>query len=53
MRPFDDDDEIFESDKFDDCAACKHRFCEWICKRCDMGEEFEEEDLEELDELFV
>jgi hypothetical protein len=46
------DEEFFESDKFEDCAECKHRFCEITCFDCGLGEEFEPEDMEEVDAHF-
>lgn len=46
------DDEIFESDKFDDCETCKNRFTMKICIDCDYGESFEEEDIDEVDKYF-
>lgn len=48
----DEDEDIFVSDKFEDCVECKHRFeCE-ECEICDYGENFEPEDIEEVDACF-
>lgn len=55
MYEFDDEDEEdrFESSKFDECWRCKNRFNYQICEReCDMGESFEEEDPDEVDKDF-
>lgn len=49
----DDDEDIFVSVKFDDCRECRNRFAETICNGCEMGEEFEEEDYDELDKHFM
>jgi hypothetical protein len=49
----DDDEDRFESDKFDECWSCKHRFCEWVCDDCGVGENFEEDDPDEVDKDFV
>lgn len=46
------DDDLFECDKFEDCNACRNRFLEEVCDDCDVGEEFEEEDLDEVDKHF-
>jgi hypothetical protein len=46
-----DDEEVFESDKFDECYMCVNRFRERTCNGCDAGEEFEEEDPDNLEEL--
>ena len=35
--------------KFDDCAGCRFRRRRDICNECDYGEQFEDEDTEELD----
>lgn len=48
----DDEEEIFESNKFDDCSSCKNRFKFHICMDCRYGEDFEEEDLDEVDKYF-
>jgi hypothetical protein len=48
----DDEDEIFECSKFDDCGLCKNRFKARICNDCDVGEHFEEEDYDEVDKYF-
>jgi hypothetical protein len=48
-----DEKEVFESDKFDECWTCKHRFEEDVCSGCRYGEEFEEEDYDEVDKDFV
>ncbi len=48
-----DEDDIFESDKFDECYMCKFRFCEATCDDCDYGEEFEQDDPDEVDKDFV
>jgi hypothetical protein len=50
---YDEDLEPWESDKFDECWTCKHRFCELTCSGCGYGEEFEEEDLDEVDKDFI
>lgn len=47
-----EDDDIFECDKFDDCRFCKHRFKALVCDDCNFGEEFEEEDYDEVDKYF-
>jgi hypothetical protein len=47
-----EDDDTFECDKFDDCRFCRHRFAEIICEDCDVGENFEEEDYDEVDKYF-
>lgn len=47
-----DEEEIFESDKFDECWSCKFRFCEATCDDCDYGENFEAEDPDEVDKEF-
>jgi hypothetical protein len=47
-----DDNEIFESDKFDDCKDCRNRFRMNICNGCGFGEDFEEEDYDEVDKHF-
>lgn len=49
----DDSEEIWESDKFDECWSCKNRFCELICNSCDYGESFEEDDPDEVDKDFI
>lgn len=49
---YDEEDEKFESDKFDECWSCKFRFCEATCYDCDYGEEFEPEDFDEVDKDF-
>lgn len=46
------DEEFFECEKFDECYLCKHRFKEKICEDCNAGEEFEEEDYDEVDKYF-
>jgi hypothetical protein len=48
----DDDDEIFECDKFDECGLCRNRFTLETCEDCDVGEFFEEEDYDEVDKHF-
>lgn len=48
----DDEEENFICDKFEDCGLCKNRFFEYICNDCDYGEEFEEEDYDEVDKEF-
>jgi len=50
---YDEEEEIFESDKFDECWQCRHRFEESICNDCDYGESFEEEDPDEVDKDFI
>jgi hypothetical protein len=47
-----DEDDNFECDKFEDCRLCRNRFKEMICSDCDVGEEFEEEDQDEVDKFF-
>jgi hypothetical protein len=47
-----DDEDIFISEKFEDCSECKHRFSCNICEWCDVGEEFEPDDMEEVDAHF-
>jgi hypothetical protein len=49
MSNFEDE---FECDKFDECGGCKNRFKERICNSCGVGEDFEEEDMEEVDAHF-
>lgn len=50
---FDEEDEdAFVSNKFEDCRECRNRFSEIVCNGCDVGEEFEEEDYDELDKHF-
>jgi hypothetical protein len=51
---FDDEDEeeCFQCDKFEDCGLCKNRFDEPTCDDCDVGENFEEEDYDEVDKYF-
>lgn len=44
--------EFFLCDKFDDCESCKNKFEEDICDDCDCGENFEEEDYDEVDRHF-
>jgi hypothetical protein len=46
-------DDEFECDKFDECYGCKFRFREDICGGCGLGEEYEPDDLEEVDAHFV
>lgn len=46
------EDDLFECDKFEDCAACKNKYKETVCDSCDFGEEFEEQDLDEVDKYF-
>ena len=48
-----EDDEIFECDKFDDCGECKLRFKEAVCRLCFSGEDFEPDDMEEVDAHFM
>lgn len=48
----DDEEEVFICDKFDDCRFCRNRFEEDICDDCDVGENFEEEDYDEVDKYF-
>lgn len=48
----DEDEDKFECDKFNDCRFCKNRFFEKTCEDCDYGEEFEEEDIDEVDKYF-
>lgn len=48
----DEEDDIFECDKFEDCGMCKNRFEEDMCEDCDVGENFEEEDYDEVDKYF-
>lgn len=50
---YEDDEDIWESDKFDECWSCKHRFCLKTCLDCDYGENFEENDPDEVDKDFV
>ena len=47
-----DDDDKFECDKFEDCSTCRNRFREKVCVTCYAGEEFEEEDIDEVDKYF-
>ena len=35
--------------KFDDCVDCRFRRRKDICAECDYGEQFEDQDAEELD----
>ena len=35
--------------KFDDCYMCRFRRKKHICRDCDYGEQFEDEDVQELD----
>jgi predicted nucleic-acid-binding Zn-ribbon protein len=49
----DEDGDIFESTKFDECWSCKHRFCLATCNDCDYGENYEAEDMDEVDKDFV
>lgn len=48
----DEEEELFECDKFDECGGCKNRFTEFVCMNCDVGEYFEEEDYDEVDKHF-
>lgn len=48
----DEEEDFFECDKFNDCRFCKHRFEELTCEDCDIGEHFEEEDIDEVDKYF-
>lgn len=48
----DDDEDKFVSNKFDDCKSCKNRFNFSICRDCGYGEDFEEEDIDEVDKFF-
>lgn len=50
---YDEENEEFESDKFDECWTCKNRFCVKTCDDCGYGENFEEEDHDEVDKDFV
>ncbi len=52
MNYDDYDDDIEACDKFDDCAECKNRFCPMTCNDCDVGENFEPDDMEEVDAHF-
>lgn len=47
----DDEEEVFESDKFDECFMCVNRFCERTCGDCDVGENFEEVDPDNLQDM--
>lgn len=50
----DDDEEVYECDKFEDCSTCKFRREPWLfCEDdCEVGESYEEEDQEEVDSCF-
>lgn len=48
----DEDEDIFECSKFDECGSCKHRYIETTCDDCGYGEEFELEDYDEVDKHF-
>lgn len=47
-----DEDGRFLSDKFDDCEVCKNKRKIRVCNSCDYGEEFESEDMDEVDKHF-
>lgn len=49
----DDDEEFWECDKFDECGLCRNRFDESICDDCDYGENFEDNDPDEVDKDFI
>lgn len=50
----DDDEDLWESEKFDECYKCKNRFNFNICEYdCDVGESFEEEDDDGLDKEII
>lgn len=42
----------WECDKFDECFSCKHKNNYKLCLTCDFGEEYEDEDMQGIDELF-
>lgn len=46
------DDDNFECDKFDECNGCKWRFVEETCDDCGAGEDYEPDDMEEVDAHF-
>lgn len=47
---WDNEEDRFISEKFDECFSCRNRFNIHICSQCDVGEYFDSDDVDELDE---